>query len=105
MRRGLESDPRFVDPAKGDFRLASGSPARGAASDGGDLGARLDQIRDDPVDSVAWIRRHNGQTWLRQGRDAISAGDKAAALVLLKRASLMLPEHPEIPELLRRASE
>jgi len=34
----LAADPRFVDPARYDFRLAADSPARGAGSDGRDLG-------------------------------------------------------------------
>jgi hypothetical protein len=33
-------DPRFVDPARGDFRLGQGSPAMRAADDGTDLGWR-----------------------------------------------------------------
>jgi hypothetical protein len=42
---GLSADPMFArdptgaDPFDGDLRLAPGSPARGAASDGTDLGA------------------------------------------------------------------
>ncbi|MFH1016579.1 MAG: right-handed parallel beta-helix repeat-containing protein [Pseudomonadota bacterium] len=35
----FEADPLFTNPATGDFRLASGSPAIGAASDGSDIGA------------------------------------------------------------------
>ncbi|HWM91815.1 MAG TPA: right-handed parallel beta-helix repeat-containing protein [Thermoanaerobaculia bacterium] len=34
-----EADPRFVNASAGDYRLASGSPARGAGQDGADLGA------------------------------------------------------------------
>jgi hypothetical protein len=33
------ADPRLVDPAKGDFRLRTDSPARGAGTGGADLGA------------------------------------------------------------------
>jgi hypothetical protein len=35
----VEADPQFVAPAKGDFRLRAGSPAVGAGSDGGTIGA------------------------------------------------------------------
>jgi hypothetical protein len=35
----LFAEPRLLDPAKGDFRLAEDSPARGAGHDGSDLGA------------------------------------------------------------------
>jgi hypothetical protein len=33
------ADPLFVNPSAGDFRLQSGSPAKGAATDGTDMGA------------------------------------------------------------------
>jgi hypothetical protein len=35
----LSLDPLFLDAAAADYRLGAGSPCRGAASDGGDLGA------------------------------------------------------------------
>jgi len=35
-----EADPQLNDPARGDFTLKAGSPARGAGSDGTDIGAR-----------------------------------------------------------------
>ena len=34
----LEVDPRFVEPSRSNYRLAADSPARGAGSDGGDIG-------------------------------------------------------------------
>jgi parallel beta-helix repeat protein len=36
----LNRDPLFVNPAAGDYRLQAGSPAIGAATDGGNIGAR-----------------------------------------------------------------
>lgn len=35
----IGENPRYVDAERGDFRLQEGSPAIGAAADGGDLGA------------------------------------------------------------------
>jgi hypothetical protein len=40
----MATDPLFMDPAHGDFRLAAGSPARGTASDGGDVGVDFDTL-------------------------------------------------------------
>ena len=39
-RGGLFAQPVFVDESKRDYRLAAGSPGKGAATDGSDLGAR-----------------------------------------------------------------
>ncbi len=72
-RRGVAGEdpvlkpPRYVDPEDGDFRLRPGSPARGAATDGTDLGAlhedsgvlhwqslaRVDQDFGDPALATA----------------------------------------------------
>ncbi len=35
----IVGDPQFVNPAAGDFHLKDGSPAKGAATDGGNIGA------------------------------------------------------------------
>ena len=40
-KNGLYADPRMSDPGKGDFTLASNSPARKMGSDGKDIGADL----------------------------------------------------------------
>ena len=37
---GLFAEPKFVDPARRDYRLADGSPGQTLASDGGPVGAR-----------------------------------------------------------------
>ncbi|MGQ9576557.1 MAG: hypothetical protein ACUVUC_14690 [Thermoguttaceae bacterium] len=34
------TNPRFLDPANLDYRLAPNSPCKGKASDGGDIGCR-----------------------------------------------------------------
>ncbi len=49
----IDEDPLFVDAAAGNLRLGAGSPAIGAADDGGNLGARdlpyvLSLIETDP---------------------------------------------------------
>jgi len=36
----LGQNPKFVNPAAGDFRLQTGSPGVGKATDGGNVGAR-----------------------------------------------------------------
>ena len=50
----LNVDPKFVDAAHGDFALAEGSPALGAATDGSNLGdPRWNKKTDvEPVDPV-----------------------------------------------------
>ncbi|KAF0239712.1 MAG: hypothetical protein FD180_5193, partial [Planctomycetota bacterium] len=105
MGRGIEADPQFVDAARRDLRLADGSPARRAASDGGDVGARLEWLATLPQDSAGWLRRRAGLKWLERGREELGAGRKPEALALLKWAALLLPGETELPELIRRAGE
>ena len=37
-KSNFATEPTFVNPAQGDFTLAPGSPGKGAASDGTDIG-------------------------------------------------------------------
>ncbi len=38
-QRGLDADPLYVNPSRGDYRLRPGSPAIGAGTEGTDIGA------------------------------------------------------------------
>ncbi len=105
MGRGLEADPGFRDAAARDLRLSETSPARRAASDGNDVGARLEYLATLPPDSAGWIRRRAGLKWLDLGRGELEAGRKPQALALFKRAALVLHGETELPELIRRAGE
>lgn len=41
---GTTYTPKFLNPAKNDYRLASDSPFKGKGHDGGDLGANIDEV-------------------------------------------------------------
>lgn len=105
MARGIEADPQFVDAAARDLRLKEGSPARQAASGGGDVGARLARLAAMPQDSPGWLRARAGQRWFISGRDALEAGKKTEALAWLRKADAVMKGDPEVAELLRRAAE
>jgi tetratricopeptide (TPR) repeat protein len=104
MRHGLEASPQFADPDGGDFSLRATSPARGAASDGGDVGARVDLIRRFGGDSAAWIRRANAEVWRERGRGALEKGLRETAAKWLRQALASWPEDEEAKELLRRTN-
>ena len=50
-------EPRFVDPAKLDFRLAPKSPGRGLASDGADMGCRYTPEMTEVIEKALELRR------------------------------------------------
>lgn len=105
MARGIEADPQFLDATGRDLRLKDSSPARQAASGGGDVGARLARLAAMPQDSPGWLRARAGQRWFIAGRDALEAGKKAEALAWLRKADAVMKGDPEVAELLRRAAE
>ncbi len=60
FKEALEADPRFINPAKEDYRPGEGSPAQGSATDGDDLGVRwtlVDALRKK--DDRALVLREN----------------------------------------------
>jgi len=88
----LTSDPLFVDPRNGNFKLLSTSPARNAASDGKDLGVDLSTLcsvsKKIATDSVIYVNGsdpnandHNNGTMssplktIQAGVDRAKAGD------------------------------
>lgn len=105
MAHGLQADPRFTDPDARDCTLRPDSPARNAASDGGDIGARFRLLADAPADSAAWLRRHQGRLFLERGRAALTDRDAPRARAQLVAARALLGTGPELEELLRRAAE
>jgi hypothetical protein len=95
----LEADPLFVDAPARDFRLASGSPARSAACDGSDIGARLEAIAADRLPSAAWIRRDNARAWAARGFEALAKEDREEAGRLLRKAEAADAADPEAARL------
>jgi hypothetical protein len=105
MEHGLEADPVFMDPDKGDFRLADGSPCRGAASDGGDLGAdgalMLD-IMAGRFNGPAWLKSRFVRHFLSRAKKALGAKKRSreekqkAARSILKKAAALDPENESV---------
>ena len=99
---GLDVDPKFADPAAGDGVLAPDSPARGAASDGTDIGARVEAIAADRISARDWIVRDIARRYAREGLRAAEKGDSAGAAALLRKARLLRPDDPAVAELAAR---
>lgn len=101
-REAVEADPRFVDPASGDYRLAPDAPARGKGRDGADPGVRWDAVAADTRDGDAWLRRENGRTMAREGLRLLAEGEATKAKRLLVQAEVAAPGDPEVVELRER---
>lgn len=97
LRAAIEADPKFVAPAVDDFRLAEGSPARGAASDGGDLGVRWDRVDELRRRGAGVITLENAACYARLAAES-AAGSKQRARDLLARAKALVPDAPGIAE-------
>jgi len=59
------ADPKFASQAELDFRLASDSPAKGAASDGGDIGLDIESWSDAAAQNEidAWLAGGARELW------------------------------------------
>jgi len=69
----LQSDPLFVDPRAGDFRLRPGSPAVGAGEDGANIGAC--GVRRLTIHGRTRLRLGEGRTLTLEARLARPAED------------------------------
>lgn len=59
----LNVDPKFADAANGDFALADGSPALGAATDGSDLGDPRWNVVVEPEPTTETVYFINTKKW------------------------------------------
>jgi hypothetical protein len=94
FRKALEADPKFLDATNGDYRLAEDSPARGAASDGGDLGVRWSKVAELRArDDRSLVFRENASRLAARVRQtAKTAPDEARAeLTLAQRLDAGAP--------------
>jgi predicted Ser/Thr protein kinase len=92
QNHGMDCDPRFVDPLKG--LLAADSPARGAASDGTDIGARVEEIARDQVTSAQWIVRDIARQYAKRGLALLRERRTEEAALLARKALFLAPDEP-----------
>ncbi len=97
MAHGLEVDPKYADPDKGDFSLAEGSPCIGTASDGGNMGAdwrKIKAVIEGRFDFTAWIREYDTMLCVSAADAEEKSGDSDAASAFLRMALAFKPGDP-----------
>ncbi|MDO8587483.1 MAG: hypothetical protein Q7T82_10640 [Armatimonadota bacterium] len=78
-KHDLQADPKFVNPEKGDFRLAKDSPARRAGSSGSDLGLDAENWseRSAKMELDTWLAGGSRALWYKGMRDDHSSGHRS----------------------------
>ncbi len=95
MAHGIETDPKFRDPANGDFGLAEGSPCIGTASDGGDMGVDWEEIKgvlDRKFNPGRWISRQIALRCIDLSEEIEKDGGPGKAASLMRKALALAPE-------------